>query len=254
MGRLDGKVAIISGAARGQGAAEARAFAGEGASVLIGDVLDELGRDLAGELGTKAIYQHLDVTSPHDWHNAVERVLDRWDRIDVLVNNAGVVTIGTIEDQPDHDFRRALDVNLVGCWYGMKAVIPAMKAARDGVIINVSSTSGMEGTAGLGAYTASKFAVRGLTKVAALELGPYNIRVNSVHPAGIDTPMTNVPGVDVQALFGAFPLRRPGHVDEVARLMLYLAADATYSTGSEFVIDGGHLAGDPFAVDEGEDR
>jgi 3alpha(or 20beta)-hydroxysteroid dehydrogenase len=246
MGRLDGKVALVTGAARGQGEAEARAFAAEGARVLCGDLLDEPGAAVARDLGDRAAYRHLDVTSPSDWGSAVSEVVRRWGRLDVLINNAGVVPIGLIEDQPLAEYLSAIQVNLVGCWLGIKAVIPVMKAARDGVIVNVSSTAGFVGSPGLGAYVSSKFGVRGLTKVAALELGPYNIRVNSVHPAGIDTPMTRVPGADLQALFGRFPLGRPGHVDEVARLMVYLAADATYSTGSEFVIDGGQLAGESF--------
>jgi 3alpha(or 20beta)-hydroxysteroid dehydrogenase len=254
VGKLDGKVGIVSGAARGQGEAEAREFVAEGANVVLGDVLDDLGEKVAADLGDAAVYVHLDVTQPDDWKGAVETALSTFGKLDILVNNAGILRLGMIESQPLDDYMAVISVNQVGCWLGMQAAIPALKANGGGVIINTSSTSGLVGTVGLSAYTASKFAVRGMTKVAAMELGHDNIRVNSVHPGGIDTEMVKIPefdNIDSDAVYGAQPIPRIGQPQEVARLMVFLASDATFSTGSEFVIDGGFTAGPPLAqIDE----
>ncbi|HMC41706.1 MAG TPA: glucose 1-dehydrogenase [Acidimicrobiales bacterium] len=251
MGRLDGRVALISGAARGQGESEARLFAAEGAKVVLGDVLDDLGEKLAIDIGGDAVYQHLDVTKPEDWSRAVGLAVGRFARLDVLVNNAGILRLGTIESQSLDEYMAVVNVNQVGCFLGMQAAIPALKAAGGGVIINTSSTSGFIGMPGLAAYTATKFAVRGMTKCAAMELGHHGIRVNSVHPGGIDTEMTRLPeweNVDKDLVYGSQPIPRIGQPEEVARLMVFLASDdSSYCTGAEFLVDGGMTAGPPIA-------
>ena len=251
MGRLDGRVALISGAARGQGEAEARLFAAGGAKVVLGDVLDDLGEKLAIDIGGDAVYQHLDVTKPEDWSRAVGLAVGRFARLDVLVNNAGILRLGTIESQSLDEYMAVVNVNQVGCFLGMQAAIPALKAAGGGVIINTSSTSGFIGMPGLAAYTATKFAVRGMTKCAAMELGHHGIRVNSVHPGGIDTEMTRLPeweNMDKDLVYGSQPIPRIGQPEEVARLMVFLASDdSSYCTGAEFLVDGGMTAGPPIA-------
>ena len=190
MGRLDGKVALITGGARGMGKSHVRHFVAEGARVVFGDVRDEQGVAVAAKLGEQSCrYTHHDVTSEEDWAAAVALAVEVFGRLDVLVNNAGILTFASIADMPLADFRRVLEVNAVGCWLGMKAVTGPMKAAGGGSIVNISSIEGFTGAAGLSAYSASKFAVRGMTKVAARELGQFGIRVNSVHPGGVLTRM-----------------------------------------------------------------
>jgi 3alpha(or 20beta)-hydroxysteroid dehydrogenase len=249
MGRLDGKVALISGAARGMGKSHVRHFIAEGARVVFGDVLDDYGQAVAAKLDPEACrYLHLDVTSEADWSRAVALATATFGRLDVLVNNAGVLAWATIEQMPAAEFRRVLEVNAVGCWLGMKSVIEPMKAAGGGSIVNISSTEGFTGAAGLSAYSASKFAIRGMTRSAAEELGPLGIRVNSVHPGGIVTRMllstaSDDPDRGADYL-GKLPLRRFGEPAEVSRLVAFLASDeSSYCTGAEFVADGGLLAG-----------
>ncbi len=251
MGKLDGQVALISGAARGQGEAQARLFAREGAAVALGDVLEEDGQRVAESIndsGGQAMFQKLDVTEVSSWQSMVEETVAQFGRLDIVVNNAGIARVKLIEESSLEEYLEVIRINQVGVWLGMQAAIPALKDAGGGCIINTSSTAGLEGYSGLGAYVSSKFAVRGMTKVAALELGRYNIRVNSVHPGPIDTPMIRDPQIRRSAdgdfeMSRSSPIPRVGHVDEVAKMMLFIAADATYSTGSEFVIDGGVTAG-----------
>jgi 3alpha(or 20beta)-hydroxysteroid dehydrogenase len=250
MGRLDGKVALITGGARGMGKAHVRHFVAEGARVVFGDVQDDRAAAVADGLGAQSCrYVHHDVTSETQWADAVAAALDTFGRLDVLVNNAGVLKIASIADMPLADFRRILEVNTVGCWLGMKAVIGPMTAAGGGSIINISSIEGLAGAAGLSAYSASKFAVRGMTKAAARELGRFGIRVNSVHPGGVLTSMTlgavgAVDHIDPGALVKSMPLSRFAEPVEISRLVAYLASDeSSYSTGSEFVADGGLLSG-----------
>ena len=241
-GRLAGKVALITGAARGQGAAEARLFAAEGASVLLGDLLDEAGAALAAELGAAAAYLHLDVTREGDWRHAVGTARARFGRLDVLLNNAGILRPGPIETLPLADFEAVLRVNQIGCFLGMQAAIPAMRVSGGGSIVNVSSIAGMRGRAGLVAYVASKWAIRGMTKTAALELGRDGIRVNAILPGAIDTPMIGGPEFSAEraAHVAKLPVSRIGEPVDVARLALFLASDeSAYGTGAEFVIDGG---------------
>jgi len=250
---LEGKVAIISGGARGQGEAEARLFVERGASVMIADVLDDLGQQLADELGSAARFIHLDVASKPSWISSIQATVDCFGGLDVLVNNAGILRAGLIESLSETDFLAVLQVNLVGCFLGMQAAIPALRDSKKGPsIINISSTAGIEGVPGVGAYVASKFGIRGLTKTAALELGRYGIRVNSVHPGTIDTAMVNSPefdAVDKAAIFAANPVPRMGRPDEVAELIVFLASDAaSYCNGAEFIIDGGALAGDALPI------
>ena len=248
-GRLDGKVALITGAARGQGEAEARLFVEEGARVVVGDVLDDLNEQVAGDLGDDATAVHLDVTDPAQWKAAVDTASSTYGRLDVLINNAGILRLGLIETQTLEEYLAIINVNQVGCWLGMKTVAPALRAAGGGSIVNTSSTSGFIGTPGMAAYTASKFAVRGMTKCAAMELGHAGIRVNSVHPGGIDTEMVRLPefgNIDSAAVYGRNPVPRVGRPDEVAQLMVFLASDeSSYCSGSEFIVDGGMLAGHP---------
>jgi 3alpha(or 20beta)-hydroxysteroid dehydrogenase len=245
MGRLDGKVAIVTGGARGQGGAEAALFRAEGAQVVITDVLTEAGRAHAAAIGATFITH--DVRSEEEWAEVVRQTLERHGRIDVLVNNAGIFQRAKLLDTTVEDFRRIVDVNQLGVFLGMKAVAPAMIAQQAGSIVNISSIAGLVGSPGAFAYGASKFAVRGMTKSAAIELARANVRVNSIHPGMIETDMmTEVTGGDAgrhDRVAAAVPLRRPAESDEVASLALYLASDESrYCTGSEFVIDGGITA------------
>ena len=251
MTRLDGKFALISGAARGQGAAEARLFAQEGAKVVIGDVLDDAGQALADELGGDARFVHLDVTREDDWASAVALADAEFGGLNVFVSNAGISPPPTpISATSLADYVRVVTVNQVGTFLGVRAAIEPMVAGGGGSIVVISSAGGIEGTWGLAPYVSSKFAVRGLTKVAALELARQGIRVNSVHPGPVDTAMLDPEawhGHDVRPMMAAaMPLGRLARPAEIAELVLFLASDASsYSTGSEFVADGGHLAG-PF--------
>jgi 3alpha(or 20beta)-hydroxysteroid dehydrogenase len=247
VGELDGKVAIITGAARGQGAAAARLFVAEGARVVIADVSDDAGKQLAGELGDAAYFRHLDVSSEQDWSSAVDEAVQTFGAVHVLVNNAGVLHFSAVEETKLTDYERVVRINQFGCFLGMRAVIPAMTAAGGGSIVNVSSVEGLAGMPYTVAYAASKFAIRGMTKVAALELGARGIRVNSVHPGMIDTKMVQdaIGGheVDLSPVTRKLALKRLGHAEEIANLVLFLASDrSSYSTGAEFVADGGSTA------------
>ena len=240
MGRVDGKVALISGGAQGMGAEDARALIAEGARVVIGDILDDKGQALADEINAAtpdAIrYVHLDVTQADQWEAAVATAVDAYGKLDVLVNNAGTVALGQIGKFDMAKWQHVIDVNLTGTFLGMQASVEAMKTAGGGSIINVSSIEGLRGAVMVHPYVASKWAVRGLTKSAALELGPHNIRVNSLHPGFIRTPMTKHFPDNMLRI----PLGRPGQPDEVATFVVFLASDESrYSTGSEFVVDGG---------------
>ncbi|MGW0329076.1 glucose 1-dehydrogenase [Nocardia sp. NPDC003183] len=242
MGRLAGKVAVISGGARGMGAAHARRFVAEGASVVIGDVLDDEGATVAKELGDAVAYRHLDVREPEQWAGIVAAAVEEFGGLHVLVNNAGIVNGNLLVDFALDEWQRIIDINLTGTFLGMQAAVPAMKEAGGGSIVNISSVEGMRGSPGLHGYTATKFAVRGLTKSAALELAPQGIRVNSVHPGLISTPMTE----GIPADFLQIPLERAAEPDEVSALVAYLASDeSSYSTGAEFVVDGGLTVGVP---------
>lgn len=252
MGRLDGKVAIITGGARGQGAAEARLFAAEGAKVVVADLLDDEGRATTASIGAAARFEHLDVTDEDNWTAVVSATEEAFGPPSVLINNAGILVFNPVSQQDATEFRRVLEINLVGTFLGIKAVVPAMKRAGGGSIINISSTGGMEGQPMLSAYASSKWGVRGLSRSAALDLGRNSIRVNTVHPGGIDTPMTRLAGADPEGAlyYDRLPISRVGTVDDVAPMVLFLASDeSAYVTGAEFVVDGGHLAGDAAMLD-----
>jgi 3alpha(or 20beta)-hydroxysteroid dehydrogenase len=247
MDRLAGKVAIISGGARGQGEAEARLFASEGARVVIADVLDEQGEKVAVEIGDAAKYLHLDVTSEEGWAGVVKETVGAFGRLDILINNAGIVRTGYIEEQSLEDYMAVVNVNQVGVFLGIRAVAQAMRTSGGGSIVNISSNAGLEGVEGVVGYVASKWAVRGMTKTAAIELGKDGIRVNSVHPGGVDTPMLGGDELGHMAASDPFrdqPIARISQPVEIARLVLFLASDeSSYSTGSEFIADGGRTAG-----------
>jgi 3alpha(or 20beta)-hydroxysteroid dehydrogenase len=234
--RVDGKVALISGAARGMGASHARTLVAEGAKVVLGDILDSQGEALARELGSAARFVHLDVTQPEQWTAAASLAIREFGTLNVLVNNAGIVSGNLLKDYELSAWQQIIDINLTGTFLGMQAVVEPMMAAGGGSIINVSSVEGLRGSAGLHGYVASKFAVRGLAKSAALELAPHGIRVNSIHPGFIRTPMTE----GIPEDFLTIPLGRAADPIEVSQFVLFLASDeSSYATGSEFVIDGG---------------
>ncbi len=246
--RLEGKVALITGAAHGQGAAEARRFVAEGARVLVTDVAHEEGEALVAALGEAAAYHPLDVAQPSDWDAAVVAASERWGGINILINNAGVGEIGLIETLDLETHKRIVDTNLHGVYFGMRAAAGAMKKGGGGAIINISSIDGLVGVLGMTSYSASKFAVTGMTRSAAIELGPYNIRVNSIHPGVIASHMVAEAPAEVRAridrLMQKQPIKRMGECHEVASLAVFLASDeAGYITGAQMVIDGGHLAG-----------
>lgn len=243
MARFENTVAIVTGGARGMGASHARGLVAEGAKVVFGDILDEEGKKLEEELGDSSLYVHLDVTQPSQWADAVSTTEKLFGPVDLLVNNAGIVAFGPIDKMAPEEFRRVIDINLFGTFLGMQEVIPSMRKAGKGVIINISSTAGLMGYANIGAYTASKWGVRGLTKAAAMELGTDGIRVVSIHPGPIRTPMTDGIGDE---MCQTQPIKRFGEPEEVTKLVLFLAAEATYSTGSEFVVDGGAVLGPVF--------
>ncbi|MGW6903041.1 SDR family NAD(P)-dependent oxidoreductase [Streptomyces sp. NPDC054940] len=252
MGRLDGRVVLVTGAARGQGEQEARLFGAEGAEVVVADVLDDQGRALAEELG--ALYVHLDVGEEADWRSAVAATKQAYGRIDGLVNNAGILRFNSLVDTPLDEFMQVVRVNQVGCFLGIKTVAPEMEDG--GTIVNTASYTAVTGMAAVGTYAATKHAILGLTRVAALELAPRNIRVNAMCPGAIDTAMSNPaqldPNADLEGMSRALdelyrklvPLGRIGRPEEVARLALFLTSDdSSYITGQPFVVDGGWLAG-----------
>ena len=249
-GRLDAKVALVTGAARGQGEAEARLFAREGAHVLVADVLDAEGQAVADSIGAHAAYFHLDVTSEDQWSAAAGEALDRFGRLDILVNNAGIARNAHLTQTTLDDYRAVIEVNQVGVFLGMRTVAEPMRAGGGGSIVNISSIDGIVGMTGMIGYVASKFAVRGMTKAAALELGRFGIRVNSIHPGLIETPMLHIGGASVdegiERMAAHFPLQRVGDPSEIASVALFLASDdSSYCTGAEIVVDGGVIAGMP---------
>ena len=247
MDRLKGKVAIVTGGARGMGAATSRLFVAEGAKVVIADVLDEDGAKLAASLGPNAHFRHLDVREESQWQALVEDTESRFGPVDVLVNNAGVLLFRTIRETEKADFERVTGINLTGTFLGVRTVGSRMCDRGRGSIVNISSADGMKGANGLGAYCASKWGIRGLTRVAAMEYGHKGVRVNSVHPGGIDTAMGNPYAearADVNKRYTMVPQQRVGEPEEVARTSLFLASDeSSYLCGAEIAVDGGMLTG-----------
>ena len=247
MTRLAGKVAIISGAAQGMGAATARLFAAEGAKVILGDILEDQGRAVAAEIGDTAFFCRLDVRNEEDWAAAVKTAVDRFGKLDILVNNAAITHFGAAEELRKEDAERVLGINVIGTMMGVKHAVPALEANGRGVIVNISSVDGLRGCNGLIAYTASKWAVRGMTKALAYEFGPRGIRVVSIHPGGVNTTMGNPSGETGEELnrhYRRVPLQRIGEPEEIARTTLFVCSDeASYISGAEIAVDGGWTAG-----------
>jgi 3alpha(or 20beta)-hydroxysteroid dehydrogenase len=246
MGKFDGRVVLITGGARGMGAAHARAFVKEGARVAISDILVEEGGKLAAELGEQVkFYQH-DVTNEAEWEAVVDDIENTFGPIDVLVNNAGIVLMKSILDMSEEEYRKVIEINQVSVFLGMKSVLPSMLKTKDGSIINISSLAGFRGSShGSVAYSASKFALRGMTKAVALEMAREGIRVNTVHPGLILTPMTVQKGAEeiIEHLSKEIPMQRAAQPEEVTKLVMFLASsDSSFSTGSEYILDGGQLA------------
>ncbi len=247
MQRLAGKCALVTGGARGIGAGIVRRFVAEGAKVMISDVLEEDGRALAAELGDAAAFTQHDVTSADEWRAAIAATEAQFGKLDTLVNNAGIIVFKRLDDLTEAEIRRVIDVNLIGTMLGAQLAIPAIERAGGGSITNMSSADGISGANSLTAYCASKFGVRGFTKALALELGPRGIRVNSIHPGGILTPMANpmkVPRDLYDRGYWIYPAQKSGDPDDIGAAAAYLASDdAKYCIGTELSVDGGLNAG-----------
>lgn len=246
--RLSGKVALVTGGAQGIGEAISRKLAEHGASVVIGDIQGDKGAKVATSIGEAASFVPLDVTDPDSWSAAVQEVVLRHGGLDVLVNNAGDGTGGPIEHTPVANHQKVVDLNLNGVWFGIRACVPALAARGGGSIVNISSIDGLAGIAGLSTYVATKFAVTGMTKALALELGDRGIRVNSVHPGIVDAThdrgMPAAAMARIQKAVERQPIKRMAKVEEIANAVLFFASDeSSYCTGSELLVDGGHLAG-----------
>lgn len=246
--RVMGKVALITGAASGMGESHAKMLSDQGARVVIADIADEQGQALAREIGEeRALFVHLDVTDYDNWEKAVQTTVAQFGKLDVLVNNAGIFTSGSVEDATLKDWDKTIAIDLNGTFYGMKAALPEMKKNRTASVINISSIAGVTGFKNRAAYSASKWAVQGLTKTSALDLGEYNIRVNSVHPGSVETPLT----ANLERGLGQVPLGRAAQVSEISSLIVYLASDeSSFVTGGSFVIDGGETAGNNLRDDQ----
>lgn len=243
MARLQGKIAIITGAAQGMGESHARRFIEEGAKVVLTDLNEEKGKALAEELGEHALFVKQDVASADDWKTVVEKAEETFGPVNVLVNNAGITMAKSILETTEDEYRKIVDINQVSVFLGMKTVIPSMQKAGGGSIVNISSINGIVG--GAIGYTDTKFAVRGITKAAAVECAHYGIRVNSVHPGVILTPMIDQKDTReaVEEFAKQIPIQRVAQPEEVSNLVLYLASDeSSYSTGAEFIVDGGITA------------
>jgi len=256
MQRLAGKVAIITGGARGMGAATVRLFASEGARVVIADVLDAEGDALAREVGAATLFQHHDVADEESWQRLVRETTAHFGGVDVLVNNAGILLMKGLLDIQKQEFERVLAVNLVGTFLGIRTTAPLIIERGGGAIVNISSVDGMKGSNSTGAYSASKWGVRGLTKVAAMELGHRGVRVNSVHPGGVNTVMGVRPGPEglamAQKFYKGIPLGRIGQPEEVAHVTLFLASEeSSYICGAEIVVDGGMIVGQYYSSQPG---
>jgi 3alpha(or 20beta)-hydroxysteroid dehydrogenase len=245
MGKLDGKVALITGAGRSQGESHARVMVAEGAKVAVTDVLDDLGKQVAEDLGDSAIWCHLDVSNAADWAAAVDATVKAFGRLDILVNNAGIFPLASIEDMSEDDFMKVIEVNQLGTWLGMKSVIAPMRAAGGGSIINIASAAGLVGIPNLSAYVGSKHAVRGMSKTAAVEFGKDRIRVNSIYPGAIFGE-NSIPGMSQEAvdqMFAGHPIQRVGRPTDTSNAVVFFASDdSSYCTGSELQVDGGALA------------
>jgi len=238
MGKLDGKVCLITGGARGQGADEARLFVAEGGTVWIVDLLDEQGTALADEVGVQ--YRHLNVSDENGWQSLVDEIIATDQSLDVLINNAAIFRQNRMVNTSLQEFEEVMNINCTGVFLGMRIAAPKMVATGGGSIVNISSLAGMRAATGSFAYGASKWAVRGMTKTAAVELARKGIRVNSIHPGVIDTPMVEEVKIGTEKLAKRTPLGRIAEAMEVAKMALFLASDdSSYSTGSEFIIDGG---------------
>lgn len=245
MARLNGKIAIVTGGAQGQGAAICAGFVAEGARVVIADVADEPGEKLAAELGDAAVFAHHDVSSEESWEGVVAQTAETFGPVDVLVNNAGILTFGAIDEMALADYERLIGINQTGTWLGMRAVVPTMRSNGGGSIVNASSVEGLGGMPTLSAYVASKWAIRGMTKAVAMEWGHQGIRVNSVHPGMIDTGMTRVHGGDAAMEYGAtkVALKRVGQPADMVGVYVFLASDeSSFVTGAEIAVDGGATA------------
>lgn len=246
MGRVDGKVVLVTGGGQGLGEAFVRRLVGEGARVVFTDIQVDKGTALADELGDAAVFVKHDVTVLAEWEDVVAQTESTFGPVNVLVNNAGISINKPIDDMSEAEYRKVIDINQVGVFLGMKAVHPSMKKTQDGSIINVSSLGGLIGRGNLVAYGASKWAVRGMSKVAAVEFGPEGIRVNSLHPGVINTEMIRQDEgakAVVKPVIDSLPLPRIGEPEDVADVVLFLASDdSTYCTGTEFVVDGGAFA------------
>ncbi len=239
---LEGRVAVITGAARGQGAADALLLARAGAAVVMTDLLEDQGNDLRREIGGGSLFVRHDVSKVEDWNVVVEAALGAFGRIDILVNNAGIHRSSPLLEESPEDFQRVWSVNLLGPFLGIRAVSAPMKECGGGSIINISSTAGASGFAGHASYGSSKWGLRGLSKTAAVELGPFGIRVNTILPGAINTSMMTPVSSGQEDRFASLPLGRHGEPDEIARVVLFLASDASsYITGAEIAVDGGAL-------------